>query len=136
MRIDDCIFCKIIDGKIPSFKIYENEYVYAFLDIAKDCYGHTLVVPKAHHENIFDCDEKYLSEVIKAVQHIANHYKDLGFNAVNIINASGKEAEQSVFHLHFHIIPRKTNDGLKIFPTLPGENQPLEAQCEKLKLKD
>ena len=134
MEKEDCIFCKIVKGEIPSYKVFENEYIYAFLDIAKDCYGHTLVVPKQHYENIFDCDEKYLCEVLKATKLIANHYKNLGFDAVNIINASGKEAEQSVFHLHFHILPRKSKDGLKVFPTLPGTEEPLEKQIEKLKI--
>lgn len=134
MENKDCIFCKIIKGEIPGYKIFENEYVYAFLDIAKDCYGHTLIVPKQHYENIFDCDETYLCEVIKATKLIANHYKSLGFDAVNIINASGKEAEQSVFHLHFHILPRKNGDSLKVFPILPGIDEPLEKQVEKLKI--
>ena len=134
MEKENCIFCKIIKGEIPSYKIYENEYVYAFLDIAQDCYGHTLVVPKHHFENLFDCDEKYLFEVIKATKYIANHYKKLGFDAVNIINASGKEAEQSVFHLHFHIIPRTKNDKLKVFPDFPGATEPLDKQFEKLKI--
>ena len=79
-------------------------------------------------------DNQYLSEVIKATKLIANHYKSLGFDAVNIINASGKEAEQCVFHLHFHIIPRKNNDGLKVFPSLPGENEDLDKQYQKLKM--
>ena len=135
MNNKDCIFCKIIKGEIPSYKIYENEYVYAFLDIAKDCYGHTLVIPKNHNENLFDTEEKDLCEVIKATKLIANHYKNLGFDAVNIINASGKAAEQSVFHLHFHIIPRKNDDGLKVFPTLLGTNEDLATQYEKLKIE-
>ena len=135
MNKNDCIFCKIIKGEIPSYKIYENECVYAFLDIAKDCYGHTLVIPKNHSENLFDTEEKDLCEVIKATKLIANHYKNLGFDAVNIINASGKAAEQSVFHLHFHIIPRKEADGLKVFPELPGTKEELDVQCKKLKIE-
>ena len=131
---DDCIFCKIVNGECPSYKIYENDYVYAFLDISADTYGHTLVIPKKHFENVFDCDDEYLSEVIKAVKLIANHYKSLGFKAVNILNASGKEAEQSVFHLHFHILPKKNLDDFKAFPNLPGENEPLDKQFEKLKI--
>ena len=130
----DCIFCKIISGEIPSYKIYENEYVYEFLDIAKDAYGHTLVIPKKHYENVFDCDEKFLAEVMKAVQLISNHYKNLGFDAVNIINASGKEAEQSVFHLHFHIIPRTKDDKFHVFPELTGTDAELKEQVERLKL--
>ena len=135
MKKDDCIFCNIANGEIPSYKIYENEYVYAFLDIAKDAYGHTLVIPKEHFENIFDCDEKYLGEVTKVIKLISNHYRNLGFDGVNVLNANGKSAEQSVFHLHFHILPRKTDDGYSAFPKLPGTDVDFEEQLEKLKIK-
>lgn len=115
--MNDCIFCKIINGDIPSYKIYENDKVFAFLDIACDAYGHTLVVPKKHCVNVLDCDKEYLDAVIEAVQLISRHYvDDCGFDGVNVFNASGKAAEQSVFHLHFHIIPRKSDDGLNMWP--------------------
>ena len=133
--MENCLFCKIINGEIPSYKIYENDYVYAFLDIANDYFGHTLVIPKKHYENVFDCEDEYLSEVIKAVKLISNHYKELGFSGVNIINASGKDAEQSVFHLHFHIIPRKENDGNKIWPAKDKKDYDLAKICEELKIK-
>ena len=132
---DDCIFCKIINKEIPSYKIYENDYVYAFLDIAKDTYGHTLVIPKEHYENVFDCDDFYLAEVIKAVKKISNHYKEIGFKAVNILNASGKEAEQSVFHLHFHILPKMEENDFKAFPKFAGTDIELDKQMEKLKIE-
>jgi histidine triad (HIT) family protein len=132
----DCIFCKIIKGDIPSYKIYENEYVYAFLDISQDTYGHTLVIPKVHSKNILDTDDKILSEVIKAVKLISNHYiNDCGFDGVNIINANNECAEQSVNHLHFHIIPRKNNDGKKVFPKFNNkETTSLEEQLKILKM--
>lgn len=135
MKKDDCIFCKIIKGECPSYKIFENEYVYAFLDISKDAYGHTLVIPKEHFENIFDCDEKYLCEVIKATKKIAEHYKRLGFKGVNIINASGKSAQQSVFHLHFHIIPRMDENEFNAFPALSGTNEDFAVQLSRLKME-
>ena len=110
--MDNCIFCKILKGEIPSSKIYEDEKTYAFLDISGDYYGHTLVVPKCHCTNVLDCPKDYLEAVINTVQLVSNHYvNDCGFDGVNILNASGTSAEQSVMHLHFHIIPRKTNDG-------------------------
>lgn len=113
----DCIFCKIIKGDIPSYKIYEDDYVYAFLDIACDVYGHTLVIPKKHFTNVLDCDKLYLSKVMEAVQLISNHYvNDCGFDGVNVLNTNGQSAEQSVFHLHFHVIPRKAGDGIKAWP--------------------
>ena len=134
MKKDDCIFCKIVNGECPSYKIYENEYTYAFLDISKDCFGHTLVVPKEHFQNIFDCDEKYLCEVIKTAKLVANHYKKLGFKGVNIINASGEAAQQSVFHLHFHILPRNDAKEFNAFPTLNRTEIDFEEQLKKLKL--
>ena len=105
------------------------------MDISKDVYGHTLVVPKKHYENIFDCDEKYLSEVMKVVQKVANHYKSLGFKAVNILNASGKEAGQTVFHLHFHIMPKMEEAEFNAYPALKGTDIDLKDQQEKLKLQ-
>lgn len=136
MENNDCVFCKIISGEFSCYKIYENEYVLAFLDISKDVFGHTLVVPKKHFKNVLDCDDKYLAECIKAVKLISNHYiKNCGFNGVNILNANEKSAEQSVFHLHFHIIPRKENDNLHVFPNLPGADVNLEKQLEILKIK-
>lgn len=115
--MENCIFCKIIAGEIPSYKIYEDDKVYAFLDIARDCIGHTLVIPKKHCTNVLDCDKEYLDAVIEAVQKISKHYvENCGFEGVNILNASGTSAQQSVFHLHFHIVPRKSNDGLNLWP--------------------
>ena len=108
----DCVFCKIIKGEIPSYKIYEDEKVYAFLDIAKDAFGHTLVIPKKHCVNIFDVSEEDYCAVMKAVKKISEHYKSLGYTGVNIMNASGLDAQQSVFHLHYHIFPRKKDDCL------------------------
>ena len=133
--MDDCIFCKIIKGEIPSYKIYEDKYVYAFLDIACDSYGHTLVIPKKHCVNLLDCEDKYLEKTICAVKKIANHYvEDCGFEGVNILNASGESAQQSVFHLHFNIIPRKNGDGIDIWPLKDKRDFDLKDICDKLKL--
>lgn len=131
----DCIFCKIIKGEIPCYKIYENDYVYAFLDIASDYYGHTLVIPKEHSTNVLDITEKSLSEVIKAVKKISNHYvNNCNFTGVNILNASGEDAEQSVMHTHFHIIPRVNGDGYKCWPAHDKQNFDLSKIANELKL--
>ena len=133
--MDNCIFCKIIKGEIPSYKIYEDDKVYAFLDIACDAVGHTLVIPKKHCTNVLDCDREYLDDVIEAVQKISNHYvSNCGFEGVNILNASGAVAEQSVFHLHFHIIPRKSGDGLRMWPLDGKQELDINAICKKLAL--
>lgn len=131
----DCLFCKIIDGQISSYKIYEDDYVYAFLDIACDVYGHTLVVPKCHATNVLDCDPEYLAKVMQAVQKISKHYvDDLGYEGVNILNASGEAAQQSVFHLHFHIIPRKKGDGVDSWPFRDKHEYDLAAICDEFKM--
>lgn len=132
----NCIFCKIIKGEIPSYKIYEDEYTYAFLDIAKDVDGHTLVIPKKHVVNVLDCDEQTLKHVISTVKKICNHYVDnCGFEGCNILNATGEAAQQSVMHLHFHIIPRKSNDGVNSWPNFTGAKEELEYYHNLLKIK-
>ena len=130
----DCIFCKIINGEMPSYKIYEDDFCLAFLDISNDIFGHTLVIPKKHYENVMTCDNKTLSRIMETCKKIGTHYvKDCGFDGFNILNACGKAAEQSVFHIHFHILPRKENDGEKVFPKLSGSGCELEEVCQKLK---
>lgn len=133
----DCIFCKIVNGEMPSYKIYEDDFCYAFLDISNDIYGHTLVIPKKHYENVMTCDNKTLARVLEVCKKIGTHYvKDCGFDGFNIINACGKAAEQSVFHVHFHILPRKNDDGEKVFPKLSGSGADMKDVCEKLKLAE
>src|SRR5574344_1923502 len=114
--MENCIFCKIIKGEIPAYMVYQDEHISAFLDISQKTYGHTLVIPNKHYENIFDVPEVELCHVIKGVKMLSQKIKkNLGADGVNIINCSGKEAHQSVFHLHFHILPRFKNDGLTCF---------------------
>lgn len=132
----DCIFCKIIKGDIPSYKIYEDEYTYAFLDIARDVDGHTLVIPKNHVENVLDCEVETLAHIMETVNKICNHYvNNCGYEGCNILNASGVAAQQSVMHLHFHIIPRKHSDGVDCWPKFEGTKFELSAMHEFLRLK-
>lgn len=106
--MEDCIFCKIINGEIPSYKIYEDELVYAFLDITQVTPGHTLVVPKKHAKDIFEYDEELASQVFARIPKIARAlekaYPDM--QGLNIINNNREVAYQSVFHSHIHLIPR------------------------------
>ncbi|HMN15726.1 MAG TPA: HIT domain-containing protein [Bellilinea sp.] len=111
----ECIFCKIVDGKIKSWKVYEDESVFAFLDVDPANEYHTLVIPKNHDENIFDIPENELKEMMVAVKNIVRLFNSkLGIRNVQIINSSGAEAQQDVFHMHFHVVPRKTGDGQDI----------------------
>lgn len=133
--MNNCIFWDIVSGKEPCYKIYENKYVLAILDILNDCSGHTLVIPKKHYESVLDCDKFYLEQVICAVQTVSNHYvNNCGFDGVNIMNASVDGSEQSIFHLHFHILPRKKSDGMHTFPQLPKNKLSLKQMHKKLKI--
>lgn len=133
----DCLFCKIIKGEITSYKIYENKHTFAFLDISNDGNGHILVVPKVHCENILDCDNEVLNQVLGTVKLISQHLVNkCGFEGVNVANNSGKSAEQSVMHLHFHILPRKKEDNFKFFPNLPDCEYSMEENFEKFKISE
>ena len=130
-----CLFCDIIKGDVPSHKIYEDEYTYAFLDISDDCIGHTLVVPKKHYENMLDVDNETLNYVMATVTKISRHYVDnCGYTGVNILNNSGVDALQSVMHLHIHIMPRKPEDGVIIYSLKDRFDINLAELCQKLKL--
>ena len=106
-KMSDCIFCKIINGEIPSSKVYEDEHVYAFLDISQVTKGHTLIIPKAHKENVFELsadDAAHLFEVVPKIAHaIKAEFQPEG---LNILNNNGATAGQTVFHYHIHLIPR------------------------------
>ena len=131
----DCIFCKIIEGKIPSRKIYEDEYTYVFLDIADDVDGHTLVIPKKHVVNILDCDEETLKHLMNTVRKVSKHYVDnCGYQGVNLLNANDETAQQSVFHFHFHVIPRKSGDGVNAFPKFTRTKKTFDEMLELLKM--
>lgn len=105
--MSECIFCKIIDGSIPSAKIYEDDHVYAFMDIMPLTKGHTLIIPKNHKENIYDLSEEDASNLFKVVPKIASVLKEsFGPVGMNLLNNNGAPAGQSVFHFHLHFIPR------------------------------
>lgn len=107
----------------------------AFLDIACDAEGHTLVVPKKHFENLLDADETYLNSVLSTCQKISKHYvENCGFEGVNIVNNSCEVAGQTVMHLHFHIIPRKNNDKLNVWQLCEKREMNLGEVAQKLKL--
>ena len=116
-------------------KIYENDLTLAFMDIAKDVDGHILVVPKKHFRNILDCDEETLCAVMKTVKTVSNHLTDhCGYEGVNLLNASGESAGQSVSHLHIHIIPRKRNDGIDAWPGFEGAKEDIQNVFDRVKM--
>jgi len=110
---NDCVFCKIVSGELPSTKLYEDDDVLAFLDISPAAKGHALVIPKAHHETIKDIPAELLGKVSAVVKQIAQAlFAGLGAEGVNVGQANGPVAGQVVPHIHFHVIPRRTDDGL------------------------
>lgn len=106
--MEDCVFCKIVRGEIPSTTVYEDDYVKAFLDISQVTPGHTLMVPKIHVADIFEYDQQLAANVLSRIPLIANAIKasDARITGLNILNNNGAVAYQSVFHSHFHFIPR------------------------------
>lgn len=111
--MSDCIFCKIVAGEIPCVKVREDTDLFVFLDIHPLRKWHCLIIPKHHYQDIFDIDDVLLQKIISTAKKIASRMKiSLGATWVNLINASGQDAEQSVFHFHLHLVPRYANDGL------------------------
>lgn len=109
----ECIFCKIIKGEIPSYTIYEDETVKAFLDITPKSNGHTLIIPKKHFENIYDMDAETLKQIEMASQKVAKMLKEK-LNCKGITRVQNNEYGQEVKHYHMHLIPRYENDNLKL----------------------
>ncbi len=113
----ECIFCQIAAGKIPSYKVYEDEKTLAFLDIAPVNYGHTLVIPKKHYVNLEEINAEELAAVIKTVKKVGQALKQgLGIEGYNVQLNNDPVAGQIIPHLHFHLIPRQAGDGLKLWP--------------------
>ncbi|NQU99681.1 MAG: HIT family protein [Parcubacteria group bacterium] len=109
----DCLFCKITKGEIPSTKIYEDEKFLAFLDINPVNVGHTLIIPKEHYEDAASTPDEVLSELIVRGKKIGKALiEGLGAEGFNLTTNNGKAAGQVIPHVHFHIIPRKSDDGL------------------------
>ena len=110
-----CIFCNIISGEIPSYKVSKDDNFYAFLDISQATYGHTLVVPKQHFENLFAMPDFLLEKMLILVRDLASKIKTAtNCKGINILNNNGEAAGQSVHHFHIHIIPRYDNDNFSI----------------------
>lgn len=132
----DCVFCKIVSGDIPGFKVYEDEYTLVFMDIAKDVDGHMVAIPKKHVKCILDCDAETLGHLMASVKKVSNHcVDDCGYDGVNLLNASDESAGQSVPHFHIHIIPRKRGDGIDAWPTFDGANHEIEEIFQELRIR-
>ncbi len=113
MSQDDCIFCKMVAGQIPAARIYEDDVVLAFLDIGPLSDGHTLVIPKQHFDKVDSCPDDVMGQVARRLGRVARAVvAGTSADGYNVLCNNGRVAGQLVGHLHFHIIPRSSGDGL------------------------
>lgn len=129
----DNIFAKILAGDIPCHKVFEDEYVLAIMDVMPQSEGHTLVVPKAPSRNLLDADPEQLAQVIKRIQIIAQGVKKaFGADGLRLVQLNEAAANQTVFHLHFHIIPVYEGIALHTHNTEMADNAKLAANAKRL----
>ncbi len=134
--MNDCLFCNIIKREIPSDIVFEDEHTLAFLDINPNNLGHTLVIPKDHHENLGSTPLATLTNVMETSQKVGKAImKGMEVEGFNVIQNNGSVAGQAIFHIHFHIIPRVSDDGLRHWPHKKYES-PEEAAAVAKKITD
>ena len=133
--MDGCVFCKMVEGEIPVTKVYEDEAVLAFLDIGPISDGHTLVIPKRHCATVHECDPRVLAEVSARLGGIAGAVvAAMDADGYNVLSNNGAAAGQVVDHLHFHIIPRRSGDGVFTeWPTYKYEQGRIEEIAAKIR---
>jgi histidine triad (HIT) family protein len=134
-RDPECIFCRILAGELPGTIVAEDERTVSFMDINPATRGHALVVPRAHSRDLLEIDPEDLAACARAAQDLARRQKDvLGADGVNLLNACGERAWQTVFHFHVHVIPRYAGDPLQL-PWVPGPGDPdaIRAAGEELR---
>lgn len=137
MKKDDCIFCKIAAGEIPSATVYEDDDFRAILDLGPAAKGHTLVIPKSHSDNLLSVEPDTAAKALKVISRTANAIKEaLGCDGINVVQNNGEAAGQTVMHLHFHIIPRYKNDSVNIgWQPMKPSNEELAATADLIKEK-
>ncbi len=135
MKKNDCIFCKIANGAIPSATVYEDGAFRVILDIAPAAKGHALILPKEHYDNLWELGEEESLKVMSIAARVsAAQKKALGCDGVNILQNNGVAAGQTVFHFHMHLIPRYDNDNVMIpWNTLSYEDGEAAKVCEQIK---
>jgi len=135
-RVDEnCIFCKIIAGEIPSAKVYEDETVLAFMNLQQKNPGHTLVIPKEHYPNVYEIPDELAGYVAQVAARLARVIKtQFGAAGINILQNNEPAAMQSVFHFHSHVIPRYVGDDLlAIWRAAPATPEELTTNAEKIR---
>lgn len=115
MKDSNCIFCKIANGEIPSASLYEDEKVKVILDISPASKGHALILPKEHYKNLYEISDDMASHVMMTAKKMAKKMKEeLGLEGLNILQNNGEIAGQTVFHYHMHLIPRYSQDNVRV----------------------
>ena len=134
MKQDNCIFCKIANGEIPSRTVYEDEDFRAILDLGPATKGHTLILPKDHAANLYELPDETAKKLLPTAKKVAALLRDrLGCEGLNLVQNNGELAGQTVMHFHLHVIPRYADDGQKILwaPTEPSAEE-LDEVLKKL----
>jgi histidine triad (HIT) family protein len=135
--MENCIFCKIIKGEIPSYKVYEDDLVYAFEDINPITAGHTLVIPKKHAQDLWEIDGESLTAVHLASKKVMDAIKKaLNPTGVALMQLNGKSVGQAVFHYHLHLIPRYADTPplpIARWEITPGNMEKIKETTEKIK---
>jgi len=127
--MSDCIFCKIVRGEAPAYKVHEDDRVLVFMDIFPVTDGHTLIVTKEHFENVFETTEESLRAVTAASLRVAHAIRaTLDPDGLMVFQLNGAAAGQSVFHYHMHLLPRKEGEPLALHTRVPGDPQRLRGQ--------
>lgn len=136
MRDDNCIFCKIMSGEIPSNTIYEDDTFKVILDVNPASKGHALILPKEHYANIYEIDEEVAARAMKLAKKLATHMtKVLDCDGFNILQNNGEVAGQTVFHFHIHLVPRYKdgkNDDILKWTHEEFTKEELAAICQEL----
>ena len=134
----DCLFCGIVEGSIPSETIDSDERTVAFMDINPATRGHALVVSRAHSADLLDVSDEDLTATMLAARRLAGRMKEvLGADGINLVNACGAAAAQTVFHFHVHVVPRYEDDPIELpwVPT-PGDPDEIAATAARLRGDD
>ena len=130
MKDENCIFCKIGSGDIPSYKLYEDEDFKVFLDLSPTSYGHALIIPKEHYKNLFELDDTIASKALVLAKKVgAAMMNTLHCDGLNVLQNNGDAAGQTMFHFHIHLIPRYKEDDTKI---IFAENSLTEDDAKKI----
>lgn len=133
MAEENCVFCKIIAGEIPSTAVYEDDDFKAILDVNPAARGHVIIIPKKHAANIYELEDEDAAKVFPIAKKIASALqKTYGCDGVNVLQNNGEAAGQTVFHLHVHVVPRYYDDDVRIM-WKPGETPDLKAVAEEIR---